>query len=258
LDADLVRRTLYSGHAGGEGSKLIPAQERVLADFLTKAAGVFFGGDATSVGVGLAGDVPTVYVVSQYAKDVDFAAGLKGLVDDARRFAAANRSDLTTQTYAASDGSRVTRVRVKGSGPDARPICLDAVQKGRTVLLAAGASETHAAIDGLLAAAAKSDGDMKAVAEGWVDVGTAANALAGLDKDAAGAFKGQRLAWTAGATTGPGPVAGLTVDVTAPPALVTALARLVTRADARNPPNPGAPPKPPAAGGGSRPGTSPR
>jgi hypothetical protein len=281
---------MQSANGRPADKKLTPAQQRDMANFLTKAAGVFFGGDATTIGLGPGGDpananaananaananaanagAPAVYVVSQYAKDVDFAAALKGLVDDARRYDAAkppaDRSDITVETFAAADGSKVTRVRSKGTRPGALAVYLDAVQKGRTVLLAAGTSEAHAGIDRLLAAAAKPEGDMKAVAEGWVDLEGAIDAAmaaggpsADLRKMLADTFKGQRLTWTAGASPGG---RGLTVDVTAPPALVTIAGKLLARADAGPPAKPPtakpptakppaqAPAKPPARGGG--------
>jgi hypothetical protein len=212
------------------GGKMTAKQRQDTKDVLVRIRTVLLDASAVSIGVELAGDAPVVYAVTRYAKPIDYTAEMRQLVGHAAAVDAESKEPptLDMQTFEAA-GAKVLRLRVLDKGKPAAFI--DAVQRGDTVLFA-GSDKQFLFLDRLLAA--KPEGPMQGLAEGWIDLGKMFDSvakqpnspLAGMppdqQKQIGEALKGQRLTLSAtaeGDTT--------TFDLTIPAGLLQNVPKVI-------------------------------
>ena len=176
IDARAVDQLTAIDGANGR-TKETPEKRRKYADCYRAAGTQFLTCDAVTVGVagaGEAGDVPVVYVVSQYAKPPDFAAGLKPLVGQLTDADADEPPAEGTRLHARILRRRrrgdVARVRLDKGGKPAG--YLDVVQRGATVLMTFSPDPGHH-VEALLSAPAQ--GEMKSAIACRVEAGPLAD-----------------------------------------------------------------------------------
>jgi hypothetical protein len=205
------------------GGKLNPKQRQEMKGMLTRLRTILLDASAVSVGVEMVGDAPVVYAVARHAKPIDYTDEVRHLVGHAIVIAAESHEPppLDMQTFDAA-GAKVLRLRMIDN---AKPFAyIDGVQRGDLVYLT-GSDKQFLFLDRLLAA--KPEGPMQGLAEGWLDLGRIFDSvvkqpnspLAGMppeqQKQIADALKAQRLTLSA---TAEGDAA--TFDLTIPTGLI--------------------------------------